>query len=143
MYVYNELQFEHRFMHVECRSIRAVDANINFPQNQDLNKLEGLPENVTKKDLEQPAKALGGLKSGAITYSDLYELLCKKAGLSCEIIRGIVKGANWTSAADMEEFKSSWNKVKIDGDWCLVDSQWGARHISNSDEENDISYSWL
>ncbi|MDR1560097.1 MAG: hypothetical protein LBS84_10460 [Clostridiales bacterium] len=50
-------------------------------------------------------------------YSDSFKLLMDAAGIECEIVYG-------EAGADGEIVKHAWNRVKIDGDYYLVDVTW-------------------
>ena len=106
---------------------------------QNLNELPGLPEDCLTPDVDNPGEALAGLKTGKIHYSKLYQHLCTQAKLKCKIVEGKVKGANWSSGTDLSDFENSWNAVKVDGQYHLVDSHWGSRHIS-SNEGQEVNY---
>ena len=101
-----------------------------------------LDTNLSSYEIKNPAQALAGLKTHDITYSTLYKHLADLSGLKCKIIEGVVKGADWNSDSDMECFKNSWNSVKINGDYYLIDAHWGSRHLSNSDTDMDICYAY-
>ncbi|MDR2648102.1 MAG: hypothetical protein LBB94_00045 [Clostridiales bacterium] len=51
-------------------------------------------------------------------YSDSFKLLMDAAGIDCDIVYGDAAGA------DGEIVKHAWNRVKIDGDYYLVDVTW-------------------
>jgi len=48
-------------------------------------------------------------------YSKAFKLLCDRAGIPCEIIFGVADGEN-----------HSWNYVRLDGIWYLVDCTWNS-----------------
>ena len=72
-----------------------------------------------------------GLMQGRKTYAAVYEMLCTRAGLQCVTVAGYVKGINYKPGMSLEggEHKSSWNAVRIDGKWQLVNSNWAARRV--------------
>lgn len=62
-------------------------------------------------------------------YSKLYQALAERMGLEVEYIYGAAK-----SGDDKDPFEGpghAWNRVKIDGRWCLLDSTWGAGHVDS------------
>ncbi|XP_050408724.1 hillarin [Patella vulgata] len=104
---------------------------------KDLNKLD-VCETVNP---ESPLGLLRGIKYGTETYHDLFKRLCSFAGLYCEVIQGYSKGAGYKPGLKMdgERFRNSWTAVSIDGSWCFVNSNWGARHVkgnNSADKEN-------
>merc|ERR1712159_220035 len=106
---------------------------------QNLDELT-LPD-TTVYDVHEPASALIGIKHGKIRYSDLYAHLCEIAGLKAQVVTGKVKGANWNALANLDDCENSWNAVKINDEYKLVDPHWGARHISDNDS-GDIKYEY-
>jgi len=71
-------------------------------------------------------------KSVCQGYSELFKRMCDFAGLECQVISGFAKGYGY-NPGDKIEGKSNhaWNAVKIDGQWQLIDSTWGAGHLNN------------
>jgi tetratricopeptide (TPR) repeat protein len=57
-------------------------------------------------------------------YSRLFHELAKRAGLETERVRGVAKGIE--TATEKGPQGHAWNAVKIDGQWRLIDSTWGA-----------------
>jgi len=85
---------------------------------------------------------LTGLQKGQTTYAQVYQTLCKNAGLDCELIHGYAKGVGYKPGMTFEgdNFRHSWNAVKIKGEWKLVDPNWGARHVvgKKASDENTV-----
>ncbi|ESO98693.1 hypothetical protein LOTGIDRAFT_142420, partial [Lottia gigantea] len=108
---------------------------------KDLNKLD-ICEPVNP---ESPLGLLRGIKYGTETYHDLFKRLCSFAGLYCEVIQGYSKGAGYKPGMKLEDekFRNSWTAVSIDGSWCFVNCNWGARHVkgnNSSNKENKNQY---
>ncbi|XP_059163218.1 hillarin-like [Physella acuta] len=97
----------------------------------DLNELE--VEDTVCPD--SPLGLLRGIKYGTETYHDLCRRLCSYAGLYCEVIEGYSKGAGYKPGMKMESdrFRNSWTAVSIDGSWCFINCNWGARHVKGSE----------
>ncbi|KAI8782867.1 hillarin [Biomphalaria glabrata] len=93
----------------------------------DLNELE-VEDSVCP---DSPMGLLRGIKYGTETYHDLCRRLCSYAGLYCEVIEGYSKGAGYKPGMKMESdrFRNSWTAVSIDGSWCFINCNWGARHV--------------
>lgn len=67
-------------------------------------------------------------------YAVLFEQLAKSAGLEVETITGFAKGYSYIPGEDYDESNHSWNAVKIDGVWRLLDCTWGAGYIGDNGE---------
>ncbi|KAH9515095.1 hypothetical protein Btru_019215 [Bulinus truncatus] len=93
----------------------------------DLNELE-VEDSVCP---DSPMGLLRGIKYGTETYHDLCRRLCSYAGLYCEVIEGYSKGAGYKPGMKMESdrFRNSWTAVSINGSWCFINCNWGARHV--------------
>ncbi len=61
-------------------------------------------------------------------YSNLYYALAEAMNLESAIVIGYAKGAT-PSMARFQEVNHSWNAVKIDNAWYLLDATWGAGSI--------------
>ncbi|OWF35614.1 hillarin-like isoform X1 [Mizuhopecten yessoensis] len=104
---------------------------------KDLNKLE-VDETVNP---ESPMGLLRGIKYGTESYHDLFKRLCSYAGLHCEVIQGLSKGAGYKPGMrmDNDKFRNSWTAVFIEGSWCFINCNWGARHVKGHDkDEKDV-----
>lgn len=75
-------------------------------------------------------------KSKVVVYGDLflnndflYFFFQSYAGLNCEEIKGHSKSVGYEPGMKIkpEHFQNTWNAVLIDGDWRLVQCNWGAR----------------
>jgi len=58
------------------------------------------------------------------------------AGLYGKVIEGFIKGVGYCPdhkfKLDTDAFRGSWNAVLIDGEWRLIDTHWGARHVTGT-----------
>lgn len=71
-------------------------------------------------------------KSVCQGYSELFKRMCDFADLECVVISGFAKGYGYTPGDKIGgQSNHAWNAVKIDGQWQLLDSTWGAGHINN------------
>ncbi|WAR24738.1 HIL-like protein [Mya arenaria] len=108
----------------------------------DLEKVRAIFRWVTVKDLnvmdftesvdtDTPLGLLRGIKFGTETYHVLFMRLCSYAGLHCVEIKGHSKSVGYEPGMKIqpEMFQNTWNAVLIDGDWRLVQCNWGARHL--------------
>ncbi len=67
-------------------------------------------------------------KSVCEGYANLFEQLAKAAGLEVVKISGHCKGYGYSSGEEMST-NHTWNAIKIDGQWCIVDVTWGAGYV--------------
>uniref|UniRef100_H2XMN3 Transglutaminase-like domain-containing protein n=1 Tax=Ciona intestinalis TaxID=7719 RepID=H2XMN3_CIOIN len=60
------------------------------------------------------------------------------AGIHCKQISGYLKGVGYQPDYKFrgkdDPFRGSWNGVLVDGQWRLIDTHWGARHVTEDDE---------
>ena len=70
-----------------------------------------------KQDYSSVLKGRKALSSG---YARLYAQMCSNAGLDCTIVKGFLKGHGYGGTLPEKE-NHSWNAVKINGKWNLVD----------------------
>ncbi|KAK6188332.1 hypothetical protein SNE40_004527 [Patella caerulea] len=117
----------------------------------DLEKARAIYRWITVKDLnvmefdeslvtDTPMGLLRGIKYGTETYHVLFMRLCSYAGLHCVEIKGHSKSVGYEPGMKItpETFQNTWNCVLIDGDWRLIQCNWGARHlVMNKDKERD------
>lgn len=62
-------------------------------------------------------------------YANLFEALCKIAGLPVKVISGFSKGFGYSPEnpfTPMTKTDHAWNVVRIDGDWRFIECTWGA-----------------
>ncbi|WP_373480171.1 transglutaminase domain-containing protein [Geminocystis sp.] len=64
-------------------------------------------------------------------YANLYQQLAEYMGLKSVIVLGYSKGTNYVVGKD-NQVNHSWNGVKIDGNWYLIDTTWGAGIVDNN-----------
>lgn len=63
-------------------------------------------------------------------YARLYEALAKEAGLEARLVSGYGRGYGCQPGDPIpKESNHAWNAVKVDGQWRLLDSTWGAGHL--------------
>ncbi|KAK3091624.1 hypothetical protein FSP39_021331 [Pinctada imbricata] len=108
----------------------------------DLEKVRAIYRWVTVKDLNEmefeeslstdtPMGLLRGIKLGTETYHVLFMRLCSYAGIHCVEIKGHSKSVGYEPGMKIkpEMFQNTWNAALVDGDWRLVQCNWGARHL--------------
>jgi transglutaminase/protease-like cytokinesis protein 3 len=76
-------------------------------------------------------------------YSRLFKTLCVLAGVEAVVLNGYVR-TNFDRAAERFRTNHTWNAVRIDSTWHLVDPTWGAGYVSYGDEfvqkQNDFYF---
>ncbi|XP_071093705.1 hillarin-like isoform X1 [Haliotis cracherodii] len=116
---------------VECETdLEKTRAIFRWVTWTDLNTLD--MEESVKPD--SPLSLLRGIKYGTETYHDLFKRLCSYAGLHCEVIQGYSKGAGYRPGMKIEgdRFRNTWTAVCINGSWCFINCNWGARHVKGA-----------
>ena len=81
-------------------------------------------ENVIKNVLQRKNALCGG-------YAFLFKELCERVGISSEVIHGYSKKYSVKVAKD-PKVDHSWNAVKLNGKWQLLDVNWAVSQKLNS-----------
>lgn len=86
--------------------------------------------NTGRQPVLQPNAILRSRRSVCEGYSNLYKAICEAMGLEALRIDGYAKAYGYHAGEkfDGDPPNHSWNAVKIDGNWILVDVTWGAGH---------------
>lgn len=63
-------------------------------------------------------------------YAGLFNALCKEVGVECVSVQGYAKGYRNYIVHKYDSINHEWNAVKLDGNWNLVDSTWGAGYVN-------------
>ncbi len=80
-------------------------------------------------------RTLGAGKATCQGYSTLFKHLCNLVDLECIVISGISKTRKSDIGIIPATNNHSWNAVKIDEEWKLIDVTWGAGYLNeNSDK---------
>ena len=93
-----------------------------------------IEEGIYTNNPDQSAEAVFSRRNAVCEgYSKLFQLMSDYAGLQSVYIAGWgkVDYAYLTVASYQKDH--AWNAVQINGDWCLIDSTWGAGYVDNSD----------
>lgn len=108
--------------HDQARAIfRWVAENISY----DVGLFEGKPTDAT------PEGTLRRRKSVCEGYASLFKALCDSAGIdSVEVISGYAKGISYAVGQEIETTNHSWNAIRIDGRWQLLDVTWAAGYCN-------------
>ena len=77
-------------------------------------------------------------------YSNLFATLCRNANISTKEIVGYSKGLSYLEGDTFYEIDHSWNGVKIDSAWYLVDATWGSGTVSQRTQAiKKIWFNWF
>lgn len=75
---------------------------------------------------------LRGRRTACAGFANLYETMCRLAGLECVTIVGYARGYGFHAFGDEDPGAKNhaWNAVLINGRWRLLDATWSAGHIA-------------
>jgi hypothetical protein len=77
--------------------------------------------------------------ANAEEYSKLFLSLCKQAGIDSQLVHGYSKGLSYFPGKILKEADHSWNAVRIDGEWRLLDTTWGAGNMYDNKFKKEFS----
>ena len=77
--------------------------------------------------------------ANAEEYSKLFLSLCKQAGIDAQLVHGYSKGLSYYPGKIFKDADHSWNAVKIDGEWRLLDATWGAGNVYDNAFKKEFS----
>lgn len=74
-------------------------------------------------------------------FSNLFEEMCRMAGVDCVTIPGYARGVGFEVFSTENPLQSNhaWNAVKLSGRWHLIDVTWDEGHIQNGRYVKDYS----
>ena len=139
-------------------SVKDLAAYLAIPARNDFEKARviyrWIDQNITYDAKAFFSKQLGDQSAVAALrtrmavcggYSNLFEALGKAAGLEVVTIDGWAKGFGYDLKNLDGEPDHAWNAIKVDGAWYLIDSTWGAGHLTETNEfvRSFTPYFWL
>ena len=71
-------------------------------------------------------------KSTCDGYTNLFDDLAREMGLESSRIVGYAKGFDYTPGKPLAKPNHSWNAVKLEGKWNLIDATWGAGSVEGN-----------
>ncbi|XP_007493967.1 kyphoscoliosis peptidase [Monodelphis domestica] len=75
----------------------------------------------------KPTDILQSQKSNCDGYAELFEKMCRIAGVHCMTVAGYSKGYGYQTGQSFSgEYDHAWNAVYLEGRWHLLDSTWGS-----------------
>lgn len=78
-----------------------------------------------------PEDVLRSKTSVCAGYSGIFKQLCDLAGVECVEISGYAKGYSFSTTGRVSSSPDhAWNAIKIDGEWKLIETTWGAGYLN-------------
>lgn len=84
--------------------------------------------NLTKMSAENVLQRRRSICDG---YAALFERLAHEAGMEAVSISGYAKAYGHVPGTHFDRPNHTWNAIKIDGQWRLIDTTWGAGYVRN------------
>ncbi|MFP4362491.1 MAG: transglutaminase domain-containing protein [Spirochaetia bacterium] len=125
------------------RSMEALAQYLIEPAETDLEKTRAIfrwiTENIEydvgaffsgRPSSGSPQDTLRSGRSVCSGYSGLFTELATLAGLEVVSVNGYAKGYGYNQGDTFSSTNHAWNAVRIDGEWYLLDSTWGAGHVN-------------
>ncbi|MCP3929593.1 MAG: hypothetical protein GY705_10875 [Bacteroidetes bacterium] len=110
----------------DIQKVRAfyvwLTENIAYDTKLFFDKTIPLKSRLKKQQVENVLKYKRGVCDG---YTHLFQALCVTAGIPTEKVNGFTK----THRERVARVSHSWNTVRIDGKWYLIDNTWGAGYV--------------
>jgi hypothetical protein len=107
---------------VRTRNPNGVSGNEHPVSDDSSSALQPLDEIVAENVFKKRTAICEG-------YSRLFKYLCEKNNISCEMVHGYARNeAN--RVGDRFHTNHSWNVVKVDSAWHLVDATWGSGYFT-------------
>lgn len=119
-----------QFATTEEEKARIIYTWITHNISYDVAALSNLFENNIYPDVK--AETVLNTRSTICSgYANLYQQLAQYMGLKSVIVIGYAKGINYVVGKD-NEVNHAWNAVKIDNNWYLIDTTWGAGIVNDN-----------
>ena len=112
----------------EAEKHRIIYAWITQHISYDMTSFNDAVYNDKYPDVDAP-KVLRDRTTICSGYSNLYYALAEAMNLESAIVIGYAKGATPNDMERFQDVNHSWNAVKIDNEWYLLDATWGAGSI--------------
>lgn len=129
----------------ENKSLISVVRFIEKNSNSDMEKARGIyywiANNIRydvrsyfkdKQSCTKPTDVFEKRKGVCCGYSNLYSEMCKLSNIKCEKVSGYTYGGRYNRGEQFYESNHTWNVVKIDSVWRLVDATWGSGYIEKT-----------
>ncbi len=96
-----------------------------------------------RRAVTNPTEVFRTGKSICQGYAELFNSLARGLGLDSRLISGYAKGYAYRDRSRFRRTNHAWNAVLVDESWRLMDSTWGAGHVSNRSFVWDFSDFWF
>ena len=103
-----------------CRIYGWITSNIRY----DIKKAGNF--NYKRNGVSQILKKRTAICLG---YADLFNQLCKQAGIESVLVPGYVKAGGWYQGDSFYHAYHVWNAAKVNGIWYMFDATWDAGYI--------------
>lgn len=120
--------------HNDAEKARAIFRWIGDRITYDVNAY--FNEKLEKVDAATVLRQHGAVCDG---YATLFEALGKEVGLDVISIKGYAKAYGYFPGTVLDKPNHAWNAVKIDGQWRLIDSTWGAGYVRDGKYVKTVS----
>ncbi|CAF2067776.1 unnamed protein product [Rotaria magnacalcarata] len=100
----------------------------------------------SKNYADQTAEGVFRTRKGVCAgYGNIYKYLCDALNIPCEKVSGYSKGYGFDERESAPtETDHAWNAVKINHHWYLIESTWGAGHLTEKNFQRELnSYYFL
>ena len=87
-----------------------------------------LERTLRKREQQKIDSAIRTKRAKCYGYSLLFAKLCQKLNIEAGVIKGYAKTDTRDIGRNRPYKNHVWNAVKINGDWKLIDTTWGADH---------------
>lgn len=113
----------------DLEKVRAIYKYIQLNISYDIQSYRrGTTGSTSSKDVLQKGQSV------CAGYSNLFEDMCKCAGIPVKSIQGYAKGLSYDPEKGFNlnsNANHDWNVVFLNGEWRFIDSTWGAGHINS------------
>ncbi|MEO1438171.1 MAG: transglutaminase domain-containing protein [Bacteroidota bacterium] len=70
-------------------------------------------------------------KTVCLGYARLFQQMCEKEGIPCEVIEGYSREDTAPITKKLQKTDHAWNAVLLDGQWFLVEPTWGSGYLDD------------
>lgn len=123
-----------RDLHTEQEKVRAIYRWIADRIDYDVESF--LAGKLSKMSASE---VLAKRQSVCDGFATLFAELAREAGLDVKTIPGYAKGYVGQGAHHFEQPNHMWNAMKLDGEWRMIDSTWGAGYVEQGRYKKALS----
>lgn len=109
----------------------------------DLNRLKLIYKREIKRELYL-SEVIKKKKGVCGDFSNLFAALCDSLDIGCYRVSGYSRNFNLFHPVRKNDYNHSWNAVRVDGNWYLLDVTFGMQHFTKKKFDKDrIDYEFL